>query len=493
MPHPDDQQGPSFSPARRLSIAASVLLSTAAVLVLAFLTNYLAQHYAPRLYWGASQDYQLSPLTRASLGAMTNPVTVTVFFDRDHPVYPSVRATLREYAAASSRIEIKELDYTRNPSAALEFRRQFPTLANGEQPDLVLFESGSRRKVVQARELRDYDTQALMRGQAEARPIGFKGELLFTSAINAVMEGSRRRVYFLTGHREHNLGSPDVQVGYSYLGSVLGEDNIDLAPLGLTGSTDVPRDCDLLIVAGPQDPLADSELQSLDRYLRRGGRLLVLFRYRAQTGLERLLSDWGLSIGDSLIEDRENSDGGVLIVSRFGAHPITTPLADSRLYLFRPRAIEPRPTANILGAPARLDTLLRSGTNGVAVTTFTQGDYRYSPGDRRGEIPIAVAVERGALPGVASSLGTTRIVAVGESSFLANRLIQLGANRHFATSSIQWLLDRSHLLGGLQPVPIRTYQVTMTPMQQRMLHLLLLGILPGSALTLAFVVWWRRH
>ncbi len=492
MPPPSEHD-PSFSPARRLSIAASVVLSTCATLVLVFLFNYLAQQHAPRLYWGASRDFQLSPHSRAALKTLTNRVVITVFFDRDHPAYPSVRATLREYAAASPLIEVKELDYTRNPSAALDFRRRFPALATGEQPDLVLFEAQGRTKVVQARDLRDYDTQALLRGQSEARPIGFKGELLFTSAINAVMEGAQRRVYFLTGHREHNINSPDVQAGYSFLGSVLREDNIELAPLGLSASTDVPRDCDVLVVAGPQDAFSETELQSIDRYLRRGGRLLVLFRHRAVTGLERLLSDWGLSVADSMVEDRDHSDSGALIVSRFGTHPITSPLADSRVYLFRPRAVEPRSVANILGAPARLETLMRSGTNGVAVTTFAQGDYRYSPDDQRGEIPLAVAVERGALPGVASNLGTTRIVAIGESTFLANRLIQFGANRHVATSSLQWLLDRSHLLGGLPPVPIRTYQVIITPAQQRLLRLLLLGVLPGSALAMAFIVWWRRH
>jgi hypothetical protein len=121
------------------------------------------------------------------------------------------------------------------------------------------------------------------------------------------------------------------------------------------------------------------------------------------------------------------------------------------------------------------------------------GHYRITPDDLRGEISLAVAVERGALPGVAANLGTTRIVAIGESSFLANHLIQWPGNRHLATSAINWLLDRSYLLSGIPPSPIRTYQVSMTPFQQRMLRVVLLGVLPGSALAIGFLVWWRRH
>lgn len=483
----------SFSPVRRLTIGVSVALSVIFAFAICAMVNYLAQHHAPRLYWGASNDYRLSSLTLGALQSLTNQVRITVFFDREHPVYPSVRAILREYAAASPRLTVEELDYTRNPSAAQEFRRRFP-FTLGDDPDVVMFESGGHTKVVPARDLRDYDTRAFLRGEPEARPVGFKGEQLFTSAINAVCEGRTRRVHFLEGHREHDFRSDAPQTGYRHLASVLEEDNIQVEGLSLHGMEDVPRDCELLVIAGARDPLPPGELRAIERYLRRGGRLMVLFHERANTGLEGLLAEWGVSVEDTLVEDRPNSDNGVMIVSRFGNHPVTRPLANSRLYLFLPRAVEPRAVANIHGAPAKIDPLLRSGTNGVAVTTFVGSSYRYSPDDRRGEIPLAVAVERGALPGVAASLGTTRIVVVGESDFLANKLIQLSAgNRHFATSAINWLLDRSHLLGGIQPVPIRTYQVSLTPFEERMLRGLLLGVFPGAALALGFFVWWRRH
>lgn len=488
----------SFSPRHRLAFAMGAVISTVSVLALALMANYLALHYAPRFYWGASRDYQLSSLSLGALEALTNQVKVTVFFDRDHPVYPSVRALLREYSGHSSRIEVEDLDYVRYPAAAQEFRRRFPATAGGEEPDLILFESGGRTKVVAANDLRDYDTKALMRGEPEALPTAFKGELLFTSAITAVCEGQRRRVYFLEGHREHDSRSDSQQHGYSRLAAMLAEDNIETSTFRLTGTNDLPTDCELLIIAGPMDPLTPGEQQVVDRYLRRGGRLFVLFRsvmFRGLggTGLDELLADWGIHVQDSLVEDRDNTNDGLLIVSRFGSHPVTRPLGGARILLFQPRAVMPRQVSTILGAPARIEPLLRSGTNSVVLTTFSSEGPRYTPSDMRGEIPLAVAVERGALPGVAANLGTTRIVAVGTSSFLANQWIQFAGNRHFATSAVNWLLDRSYLLGGITPAPIHTYQVIMTPFEQRMVRTLLLGVLPGGALVLGFLVWWRRH
>ncbi len=489
------ESSPSFSRARRLSIAASVLLSLVSVLALAFMANYLAAHHAPRFYWGASRDYQLSPLTRTALQTLTNQVHITVFFDRDHPIYPSVRALLREYRAVSPNLLIETIDYTLHPTAAQEFRRRSPVTLRNEDPDLVLFEFAGRFKAVPARDLRDYDTRAILRGR-DAPPIAFNGEQLFTSAINAVCEGRPRKVFFLQGHGEHDLRSDAPQTGYRKLAELLGEDNIEIVALSLNGMDDVPRDCELLVVAGAQERLSTGERQVVDRYLRRGGRLFVLFAHRALSGIETLLADWGMTVGDSLVLDTENTDNGVLIVSRFGSHPATRPLANSRIYLFLPRAVDAQPVANILGAPAQIKPLLLTGTNGVAVTAFTPGSptgYRLGPEDRRGSIPIAVAVERGSVPGVAASLGTTRIVAVGESTFLANSFVELAGNRHFAVTAVNWLLDRSQFLGGIQSAPIHTYQVTMTPFQESMLRWFLLVILPGGILAIGAAVWWRRH
>ncbi len=483
----------SFSLRNRLSIGASVVSSILAVLTLAVVANYLAAHHSPRFYWGASADYRLSPLTLGALEALTNRVRVTVFFDRDHEPYPSVRTLLSEYSSHSPLIEVEELDYRRNPVAAGEFRRRFPMTVTDEEPDLVLFESGGRTKTVPARDLRDYDTKALLRGEREVKPITFKGEILFTSAINAVCEGRPRRVSFLEGHREHDFRSEAIQTGYRKLAALFIEDNMEVSGLRLTGTGDVPAECELLVVAGSQDPLSPGELQAIDRYLRRGGRLLALFHYRARSGLETLLASWGINVTDSLVLDDGETENGLLSVARMAKHPVTSPLARSRLYLFQPRALDAQPGANILGAPASIQPIFLTGTNGVAVTTFVPGGYRYSPGDRRGEIPLAVAVERGALPGVATSLGTTRIVAVGDSTFLANQFIDWTGNGHFGSSAANWLLDRSHLMGAIPPMPIRIYQVAMTPFQSRMLRFVLLALLPGSALAASLIVWWRRQ
>jgi hypothetical protein len=389
-------------------------------------------------------------------------------------------------------VRVRELDHTRDPGAALEFRRRHG-LAADAGPDLVLFESGPARRLVYARELSEYDTAALLRGEAGAAPTAFKGEPLFTSALHGVQEGRPRRACFLAGHREHDFTDAAPQQGYRQFADLLARDNIEARPLRLDGGAEVPRDCELLIIAGPQDPFTARELAALNGYLRQGGRLLVLFRTRTVTGLESLLADWGLDAPDSLVADPPNTDAGLLQAGRFGAHPVTRPLRDARLLLLQPRLVRAREVAALAGAPARAADLVLTGTNGVAATTFTRDAWRMAPGDPRGALPVAAAVEKGALPGVAASVGTTRIVAVGDATFLANQLLDLGANRDFAVLAVNWLLDRSALLAGLPPQPVRAYKVTMSPAERRTLRWLLLAALPGGVLALGALLWWRRQ
>ena len=65
-----------------------------------------------------------------------------------------------------------------------------------------------------------------------------------------------------------------------------------------------------------------------------------------------------------------------------------------------------------------------------------------------GRLPVAVAVERDTLADVKSD-HLARLVVVGDSTFLSNRMIHIEGNRELAWHSVNWLLDRSNLLQGI--------------------------------------------
>jgi LPXTG-motif cell wall-anchored protein len=131
----------------------------------------------------------------------------------------------------------------------------------------------------------------------------------------------------------------------------------------------------------------------------------------------------------------------------------------------------------------RVEELAFSGSG-----AFASGDLMRKP-----PFSLMVAVEKGAIKDVITEHGSTRMVVVGDSIFLANHYIDALANRDFAGYAVNWLLERTQLLEGLGPRPIEEYQVVMTRAQLHQAQWVLLGGLPGSVLLLGGLVWLRRR
>jgi hypothetical protein len=104
-----------------------------------------------------------------------------------------------------------------------------------------------------------------------------------------------------------------------------------------------------------------------------------------------------------------------------------------------------------------------------------------------------VAVEKGGVKGVINERGTTRMVVVGDSIFLANHQIESAANRDFVALAVNWLLDRPQLVEGIGPRPVAEYRLVMSNSQLQGAQWVLLGCMPGGVLLLGGIVWLRRR
>src|SRR4030095_11309946 len=214
-------------------------------------------------------------LTMQILGATTNDVRVTLYFDPEEPLYEMCHSLLKAYANANSHITLDVVDYVRDPGKARSVKAQYK-LSEVTDRDLVIFDSKNGkgpRAQVYASELSEYDMQPLLALQtAEVRRTHFKGELLFTSALLKLIMPRPLKVYFLEGHGEHSPDATDKISGYSQFADVLAENALKGEKLCLEGSSVVPADCNLLVVAGPRSAMQQEVIEKIDRYLKEGGR-----------------------------------------------------------------------------------------------------------------------------------------------------------------------------------------------------------------------------
>ena len=497
----DSPDSPSFSAGRRWSVALTVMIAVLSAAAIVTMVNYLAARYYTRLVWSTRQQDGLSSRTLSLLESLTNRVHITAYFDPEQLLYGPVSALLDEYRYRCPRLTVDLVDYIRNAGAAKLIQARYDLTRNTDK-DVVIFECDGRIKKVYATDLADVALEPVPgEGQREYRRriAAFKGELQFTSAILSVLDAIPPKAYFLQGHGEHDPGSDDARQGFSSFTSVLRDNSVTAAKLdNLAALNEVPRDCRLLIIAGPTGNLLPVEVSRIERYLAEGGRALVLLNFFGQNKnieLGQLLSRWGVVVGNDRVIDRENTvNGEDLLTVEFAPHDVVRPLYQTRLHLLLPRSVSQGKGMAGGADAAKVVELVKTGARAVIATQIRDGIVYPDPvRDVQGPAPVIAAVERGAIKGISSERGTTRLLVAGDSFFLSNLLMDSAGNRDFANQAINWLLDRSRLLEGIGPRPVQEYRISLTRAQLRHARWILLVVLPGTVLTAGLVVWMRRR
>src|SRR5207253_4520272 len=98
-------------------------------------------------------------------------------------------------------------------------------------------------------------------------------EETMTNGIIRVAGATRRVVYFTDGHGEADIQNQQDAKGYASAKLALEQENYEVKLLVLLEQ--IPDDASAVVMAGPERPLSPQELQTLDGYLKRGGRLFV--------------------------------------------------------------------------------------------------------------------------------------------------------------------------------------------------------------------------
>ena len=182
-------------------------------------------------------------------------------------------------------------------------------------------------------------------------------------------------------------------------------------------------------------------------------------------------------------KNEQSGESGLLLVEDLGSHPITKPILGSRLQMVLPRSVGfPEPEEEN-DDPPPVSVLAHSSDSGQAVVQ-TQGNK--GAVEKQGRIPLAAAkvhANEGQPP--------ARIVVAGDSLFLGNSAFEAGANRDFANLTVNWLLERTHLL-EIEPRAVTEYRISLSRSEMTSITWVLLLLLPGGTLGLG-LLWWRRQ
>lgn len=519
---------------RILNSSAQILL----MLLLVGMVNYISIRHYHRFDWTKGKVFTLSDRTKKVIQSLPTTVDIYVFLSQTSDLYPEVKRLLENYLSiAKGKIRVEYVDPDLNPVKFKEAKERFKVESGVDESgrevsaQVIVAYANGRRKFVLPEDLTELDTESTRFGGAYIfKPS--KAESAITSAIYSVTETKKHKVCFTTGHGEWDINnySPESR-GLGYLKEPFENYNFQMEEINLREKNEIPAECELVVVAGPTIPFLTSEVNTIDKYLKDGGDLILLLDPLLSgdefvpTGFEAMLKNYNIRLHqDIAIEKDERRIGSFcggghptsfLAGTSSSSHPIIEMLKPLPNIIIpvcfeRVRSIE-----IIKGGKIEPVALMESSKESFGET---DGSQLLSPekqeNDIQGPLTLAVALEldnkeahlrkikgdtkidenkeSSNYEGEAKTRGS-RLIVVGDSDFLSQRLLQYQAlgNLSFLNGVFGWTIAREALI-SVPPKDIERVKLSLTEEQMTTVVLILFVFIPIGIIIIGAGMWWQR-
>lgn len=439
--------------ARYGTLAASSVLIVLGILIV---VNYIGKRQHKRWDLTATKAFSLSDQSRNIVSKLDAPLEVMVFA-RDNE-NQGIRDRLQQYEYASSQIKTQYIDPDKRPAIA------------------------QQNQVVQ------YGTLLMSyKGRTERLTVDTEQDI--TGAIIKLTSGEERKVYFTRGHGEKDPSSSE-RDGYSSVAEGLKQENYAIADLVLMQTSTIPDDASVVVVAGPKTDFFPPEIDALEAYLQKGGKLLLMLDppERADSpdlaNLTALAHDWGISLGHNVVVDISGmgqlfgASEAVPVAASYPTHAITERFRELTAYPLARSVEAVEGGVNDHTAQVLVETSAKSWAE-TDIKAITSGSpIKMDEGaDKPGPVALAAAVSA-PIPGPPAAPGDnpdapkaeTRVVVFGDSDFPANSTAQIRGNRNLFMNALGWLSQQESLISirptqsddrRLDPIPASTQSLVI--------------------------------
>jgi ABC-type uncharacterized transport system involved in gliding motility auxiliary subunit len=483
----------------RVWISLSVVVQIVAILLLAVVVNaYAFKHYA-RWDFSRDQKYALSDKTKRFLDTLKGKVRITVFFSPNTPITADVQNLLTEYQyGGKGKIDVEHIDPERNLSRAKELFDKYKVVTD---ESLLVLDYDGRNKTVKASEMADVDQSGMALGEGP-RVAAFKGEQAITSAMIDLVEGKKKTLGYVTGHKEPALSAPTSPI--SLLKTFIENENIKFQELNLLDQLAIPADVNAVMIVGPQYDFSDREMQVLRDFWDKQGRILVFVDPAASVPrLRAFLDELGVKVNDDRLMVFVRTGIQELALTRdvqarfLGDSPITKRLADVRAIFIGGTASLTLDPNRGRAANIRLEPLIQADKGYFAETDYNSDNQAKLQADaqKTGDVPLTIAAsaEKGGSADARVQVNSSRLVAVSNATFVQDSAImQDQAALDFVSGAVNWLLSREQMIGIAPKIP-KPLTFSLDPEALRRLRWILLVLMPLIPAAIGTVVWWQRR
>jgi hypothetical protein len=414
-------------------------LGIAGALVFAFAITYVATERDKKLDLSYFRTAKPGEATRKIVQTLDAPVGVSLFFPPSSEVREEVLGYLEDLKKEGKLLEVSSYDHAVDPAKA----KELGVSGNGI---IVVHRQGRKELLSIGTELEAARSQLRNLDKEIQKRI-----LLVAKA--------QRTVYLTSGHGERTSfpsGDTDKRLTIRDMKELLTQQGYTVKDLGAAEglAADVPNDAAALLVIGPQRAFAKEEIESVTRYLDRGGRVFMALDPEPGVDWNELLAPFGLTWSKAVLandqiyarKSYQPSDKANIATGSYSSHPSVTTLG--RLGMRAPMILlsagslvekkEGKPNGVSIDFPVRAHPATWNDLNG----NFTFD----APAEQRKGWELAAAVVKKKNAQKPAEDG--RALVLADSDAVADGVVSTQpGNAYFVLDGMKWLLGDEAIAG----------------------------------------------
>ena len=426
--------------------------------------NYLAQAHKKEVDLTKDKVFTLSDQTQKVLKELPEAVTVTAFYRKDEAEGDALRDLVGRYKSFTDRLKLELINPEIHPDKVAQYKVT-------EQSSRIIIES---------------------RGQ-ESRIKEISEEAL-TNAIIQVGTKEKKKFYFTQGHGEPNLTGETPDALRDTIKDLRSE-GYDTDTVNLVEKQAVPADTAVLMVVGPHNAFFAPEVALIEDHLRKGGKMVLMVEPGVVTGLENLLRNYNLELGNNTIMDATQfgrllgQGPDAAIVLEYAEHPAVKAMEGQATVFKSARSVT---RTKALDTAVTTTELAFSNQRSWGETRVEAGDWQWNDGEMRGPVPLMAVSTRSTKEVEGKKSDETRLLVIGDAEVAGNQFRVLASNRDLLLNVVAYVVEEENKI-SIRPKQRGASRIQLTPGQASMIAFFALDGMPVSLLSLGLAVWLVRR
>ncbi|WP_029324643.1 Gldg family protein [Butyrivibrio sp. AE3004] len=249
----------------------------------------------------AQNIYSLSDATKNVVTGINDDVTLYFFAKEDDNNNSTkdqgIEKVLKHYTALNDHIKLEYIDPVINPQLAKKYTDSDINYSSV----IVVNENTGRSRVVNYNDM--YETSVNYQTyQQTVTGYDTEGEITYALQYVCLPEDKLMKAYVVTGHKEGNFSDS--------FNDVISKDNMDITEISLLTTTEIPSDCDLLILNSPAVDYNEQEADAVIKYLDNGGNVLITTYYQTNGSLDnfgKILDYYGVKVEPGVLMENDSN------------------------------------------------------------------------------------------------------------------------------------------------------------------------------------------